>query len=444
MVHVTDRPEDLLDAPDFEPHRVRLNKTLSLLALRSQTRRQRFKPTALSPAAAYRKDVEKRKGPVGKDDGSWIVISTIVGHVADAEGKDRRRLLDDAAKMAAALFEPAALAYGCAFDPPRVDRTSSIAVLRLLAEKMENMGTLHLATSLLEGLAGVLPTDSVNSGRVLAQRARLAWKSGKTDLALARYRHLRRKARHRKDKELLIRSWVGFSSLAQQRGNYPAMRMWSQRVVSLAEQCRYHRLAGLGYQGLMLGAAAARRFEDAIPHGWAAYQCRQGDVCGQAETLNNIAQLFYLSGHPVIARDAFIRVLAAQPALNVGAAALGGYALSSAVLADERAVRWAAAEATCLSEVRDHMYESVTSLIECATALDMVGDQPYASVLRARASTMAQYAGFFELVYQAEESSREVPSSAGAALRGAEIDVAEGISNLPPVARPDRLELSAV
>jgi hypothetical protein len=444
VVHVTDQQEDPLDAPDFEPHSVRSDKPSACLALRSETRQQRFKPTALTPAVAYRKDVEKRKRPFGKDDGSWIVISTIVGHIGYAVGSERRRFLDDAAKMAAELFEPAALAYGCAFDPPKVDRRSSIAVLRLLAEKMENVGTLNLSTSLLEGLAGVLPTDSVNSGRVLAQRARLSWKMGKTDLALARYRHLRRKARKSNDNELLIRSWIGFSSLAQQRGNYPDVRMWSQRVVSLAEQCRYRRLAGLGHQGLMLGASAAKRFEDAIPHGWAAYQCRQGDVCGQAETLNNIAQLFYLNGHPVIARDAFIRVLAARPALNVGAAALGGYALSSAVLADERAVRWAAAEATSLSEVRHHMYESVTSLIECATALDMVGDQPYASVLRARASTMAQYAGFFELVYQAEESSREVPSSVGRALRGAQIDVAEGISNLPPVALPDRLELSAV
>lgn len=388
--------------------------------------------------------MEKRKGPVGKDDGSWIVVSTIVGHIAYAEGKDRRRFLDDAAKMAGELFDPAARAYGCAFDPPKVDRGSSIAVLRLLAEKMENVGTLNLATSLLEGLAGVLPIDSVNSGRVLAQRARLSWKLGKTDLALARYQHLRRKARKSKDNELLIRSWIGFSTLAQQRGNYPDVRVWSQRVVNLAEQCRYRRLASLGYQGLMLGAVAAQRFEEAIPHGWAAYQCREGDAYGQAETLNNIAQLFYLNGHPAIARDAFTRVLAARPALNVAAAALGGYALSSAVLADERAVRWAASEATGLSEVLGDKYESVTSLIECANALDMLGDQPYASVLRARASTMAQYGGFFELVYKAEESSQRVPSSVGGALRGAEIDVAEGISNLPPVALPDRLELSAV
>src|SRR5437867_12080550 len=141
----------------------------------------------MTPAVAYRKDVEKRKGPVGKDDGSWIVISTIVGHIAYAVGKDRRRFLDDAASMATGLFDPASLAYGCALDPQRVDRRSSIAILRLLAERMESAGTLNLSMSLLEGMNAVLPVDSVNSGRVLAQRARIAWKLGKTDLALARY-----------------------------------------------------------------------------------------------------------------------------------------------------------------------------------------------------------------------------------------------------------------
>jgi hypothetical protein len=412
--------------------------------LKPQTRQQRFKPSALSPAVAYRKDVEKRKGPIGKNDGSWIVISTIVGHIAYAKGNDRRRFLDDAAKMAAELFDPAALAYGCEFDPPKVNRASSVAMLRLLAEQMERAGTLNLAASLLEGLGCVLPTDSVNSGRVLAQRARISWKMGKTELAQARYQHLRRKAHALKSNELLIRASAGFAALSQLRGNYPEVRSLSRRVVTLAERCRYVRLAGLGHTGLMLGAAAAQRYDDAIPHAWVAYRCREGDERGQTESLNNIAQLFYLSGHHAIARDTFVRVLAARPAPTVGAAALGGYALSSAVLADERGVRWAAAEATSLSEILGLKYESVTSLIECATALDIVGDQPYALVLRARASTMAQYAGFFELVHKAEESARRVPSSAGGTFRGPAFDVVSDLFGLPAVVLPDCLELSAV
>jgi hypothetical protein len=194
----------------------------------------------------------------------------------------------------------------------------------------------------------------------------------------------------------------------------------------------------------MLGEAAAQRYEEAIPHAWAAFQCREGDVRGETESLNNIAQLFYEGGHHAIARDTFVRVLASHPAPHAAAAAVGGYALSSAVLGDERSVRWAAAEATCLSETLGHKYESVTSLIECATALDIVGDQPYASVLRARAATMAQYAGFFELVHKADESARRVPPAAKGTFRGPAFEVASGLYGLPAVALPDSLELSAV
>lgn len=388
--------------------------------------------------------MEKRKGPIGKDDGSWIAISTIVSEVAHARGAQRRQFLDDAAKMAAELFDPASLAYGCAFDPRTVDRSSSIAVLRLLAERMEYAGTLNLATSLLEGLAGVLPIESVNSGRVLAQRARLSWKMGKTDLALARYQHLRGKARKVESNELLVRAWAGFVALAQLRGNYPDVRRWSTRVVTLSRRCSYSRLSGLGYHGLMVSDAAAHQYGEAIPHGWAAFQCHAGSSQGESEALNNLAQLFYLSGRPDVARDAFTRVLAARPAPHVGAAALGGYALSSAAVSDERGVRWAAAEAATLSDVHRQKYEIVNTLIECASALDLVGDQAYASVLRARAAAMAQYAGFYELVFKAEESARRVPARAGEALRKAEIEVVDGISNLPWVALPDRLELAGV
>jgi tetratricopeptide (TPR) repeat protein len=385
--------------------------------------------------------VEKRKGPVGKDDGSWIVISTIVGHIAYAEGKDRRRFLDDAAKMAAELFDPAALAYGCAFDPPKVDRTSSIALLRLLAEKMEYAGTLNLATSLLEGLAGVLPVDSVNSGRVLAQRARLSWKMGKTDLALARYQHLRRKARKVKSNELLIRSWAGFVAIAQLRGNYPDVRHWSERVIALAKRCQYFRLASLGHHGMMMPCTRSGEISDAIVHGWAAFRAREGSSTGQIEVLNNIGQLFLEAGYPHVAQPAFTRVLAGNPSLHVAAAALGGYAQSSAALGDNRAVRWAASEAAALSDQPGIGYEAVATLLDCASALDAIGEVPYGSVLRARASTIAQYAGYHELVYRGEAAPTVRPRHD---LTDLPELVAQGIAQLPEAVLPDHLELVAV
>ncbi len=340
--------------------------------------------------------------------------------------------------MAAELFDPAALAYGCAFDPPKVDRTSSIAVLRLLAEKMEYAGTLNLATSLLEGLAGVLPVDSVNAGRVLAQRARLSWKAGKTDLALARYRHLRRKARKLGSGELALRSFAGFAVLAQMRGNFPAVRRWSDLLVSGAERGEYKRLASLGHHGLMLVNARAGKIKDAITHGWSAFCGREGHQEGQVEVLSNIGQLFLEAGRPEIARSAFVRVLVARPSIRVCVPALGGYALASAALSDSRAVHWAAAEASAISDRPGFGYETASTLLDCASALEAIGETPYASVLRARGSTIAQYAGYHELVHRAETASSLVPSRG---LTELPISVEQGIAQLPAMALPEHLEL---
>jgi hypothetical protein len=400
-----------------------------------------YLPSAsLSAVSAYRKDMEKRKGPLGKDDGAWIAISTLVGQIGSARGGDRRRILDEAAGMAAELFDPATLAYGCAFDPPPVDRRSSIAVVRLLAERIEDCGSLHLAMSLMNGLRGVLPAESPNAGRVLAQRARLTWKMGDATLALARYRHLNRKSRTLKSGELLMRSWAGYVAVAQLRGNYPDVRRWAQKVVQRAEAGHMVRLASLGHHGLMVGHAVACEFSDAIKHGWQAYRGRDGDRTGQLEMLSNIGRLFHDAGDNVSARSAFVRVLAARPMFRIGASALGGYALASAALGDEDAVRWAAEESSSLLETAAGGYETASALIDCANALEVVGDLPYGSVLRARGSTIAQYAGYHEVVHKSHSrSATSKPNLSPPALL-----VAEEIDRLPKAELPDHLELIKV
>ena len=404
--------------------------------MRSETGPHRSIPTSLSATIAYRKDVEKRKGPIGKDDGSWIAISTMVGQVAASKGNDRRRILDDAAKMAADLLDPAVLSYGCAFDPPGVDRKSSIARLRLLADRMEEVGSLNLAMSLLSGLAAMLPHGSTNAGRLLAQRARVTWKLGNPDLALARYQRLRRLARNLKSNELLIRSWVGYVVIAQQRGNYPDVRRWSNRIVERAGRSHYTRLESLGHHGLMVALAVSGDFSDAIAHGWRAYRGRDGDRTGQVEMLANLGRLFFDAGNHDVARSALVRVLAARPVLRIAASALGGFALASAALKDSSGVRWAASEASSLCDLPNAGYETASALLDCANALDLIGEFPYGAVLRARGSTIAQYRGYHELVFRSESlPTRSVDLSASAEA------VATEIARLPNANLPDRLEL---
>lgn len=386
---------------------------------------------------AYRKDVEQRKGPIGKDAGSWIAISTMVGQVALARGKDRRRILEDAASMAAGLFDAPALAYGCAFDPPRVDRSSSIARLRLLAERIEVAESLHLVAALLESLFGLLPDESLNAGRVLAQQARVATKMGNADLALARYRQLRHEARSLKDNELLVRSWAGFSAIAQVRGNYPKLRKWAELVVQQSDRCGYERLGSVGHHGLMIACAVAHDISSAINHGWKAYRSREGHRPGQVEILANLGQLFFEAGHHAAARSAFVQVLVSRPSARVAASALGGLALSSAVINDENAVKWAAAEIANLSDSRSVGYETAAALLDCAKALDSIGEFPYGSVLRARGSTMAQYSGYHELVYKEETAQKQRP----ALLTKPAEAIASEITGLRTVELPDHLEL---
>jgi hypothetical protein len=392
----------------------------------------------MSAVQAYRKDVEKRKGPIGKDDGAWIAISTMVGQVGSARGVDRRRILDEAAGMAAELFDASELAYGCAYDPTRVDRQSSVARLRLLAERIENHGSLNLAMSMVDALRGMLPSDSINGGRVHAHRARLTWKIGRADLALARYRSLNRKACEFRSNELLVRAWAGYGALAQLRGNYPEVRIWAGKVVSRAEQCSFGGLASIGHHGLMVAFAVASEFSNAISHGWTAYRLRDGNRIGQQEMLANIGRLFLDAGSPDVAKAALTRVLAGRPAARVAAAAIGGYALAAAALGDGRSVLWAAAEASSLSDGGTPSYASASALLDCANALDAIDDSPYASVLRARGSTIAQYGGYHELVLRSDS----LPAKRPADLSNPAIEVAAEIQRLPGAELPDHLELS--
>lgn len=407
------------------------------------SRPERYKPHSPTPAVAYRKDIDGRPDPFGPHDGAWIVIATIVAHIPLAEGPERRRFLDDAARMAAELFTAEELAHGCTNDPDVVDRGSSVARLRLLAQVMHQAGASHLAASLLDSLAAILPLDSLNSGRVLAQRARVALMSGKHDLAQARYEHLRRKATRLRSNELLVRSWSGFLGVAHVRGNIPAARRWANLIAQHAPRFGYRRFAAVGHQAMALVSSKARDYDTAIAHAWAAYAAREGDEAARVELLANLAQLFLEAGQPSVARGAFTRVLAAHPPAAISIPALGGYALASAADGDVTAVRWAAGEARAAAERPVRRYETASTLIECAAALEVIGDHSLADGLRARGAAIAEQGGFNELVFTAEAHAASVRQARQSILPSAQAIVATEISHLPGAEIPERLEMAA-
>jgi len=396
----------------------------------------------LSAAAAYRKDLEAKKGPIGKDDGAWIAVATMLGQIAHARGTERRLILDEAGALVAGLFDESTLSYGCEFDPDRVDRRSPVARVRLLTERIEQQGVIRLADCMLAGLASNLPSASRNAGRVLAQRARIARKSGETDLAAARFERVLGLARRIGDKELKVRAWIGQSALAHVRGNFPEVRRLSQNAVDLAARCGYGRLESAGHQGILVAAAMAGDMSLAMAHGWKAYQLRRGSPSGEHEALTNVGRLLYDSGQPELAKRAYATVLASHPAVQIGAVALGGFALASAVLSDRRAVWWAAEEATRFSERSGFKYEAASTLLDCADALGRLEDEGHASVLRARASTIAQYAGFHELVHLAEVRASASPSKPTPVRYEPPQVLSEELSTLPTLDLPTRLEFA--
>src|SRR5258708_7186482 len=195
----------------------------------------------------------------------------------------------------------------------------------------------------------------------------------------------------------------------------------------------------------MRGAGGGGRVDDGVKFGWSGYARFRGSKRLELNILNNLGQVFYLGGDRTAAVNAFAAVLSSNPTVEVAAVALGGYALACADISDPRGVQWAASEATSLSEVVGHRYEIASSLLECASALDAIGDAPYASVLRARGSTIAQYGGFFELLHNANLESRVVlPPLRRVGLNEHSVDIARQISDLRPAGVPDRLQLVGV
>src|SRR5436305_1144308 len=136
----------------------------------------------MTAASAYRNDLATNGAPFGDDDGVWIAVASLAEQATFAPPKGAERLLRRAAKMAGALMgrgEVARLAtreWG--------EAAVGIDTLTILGVVLQQAGALNLAASLLDTTlrAAALPAD-LQFGRMLAQRARVAYLSLDTDAA---------------------------------------------------------------------------------------------------------------------------------------------------------------------------------------------------------------------------------------------------------------------
>ena len=393
---------------------------------------------------AYRADIAARPARGADAAAGWLTVASLVEHAALVPASEAAEMLASAVALAREQIGEAALARLGAIEWGDADRVPSDAIV-LLTDAMQGADMLHLAGATLDSLlAAEHALGPVQRGRILAKRARVAWKLGMLDEAEARYRLVERIGRQQANAELKARAAVGFVALAQLRGNYPDVRRHARRAVRLARQSGLRSLIRNAHSGMLIAAAVARSLDDALLHGWEVYRASVGDPVQEAEVLQNLGQALLDAGHTDTARAVFSSVVSRQVPPRILLPALGGLALSSAVAAHRESVLWAARQARSIGEREVPRYALASALVECAIALARIGERGESDALRGEGLRIARAHGFHEVIYRAEDletsvaEQREPPPT----LRGRAAAVVRELEWMEPERLPEKIALA--
>lgn len=397
-----------------------------------------------SAPAAYRADIVGRHNPFGDDDGGWVAVSTVVGHATLVPEPARGDLLRDAIELSADIVGERELERIANRDWGNRDRAPTDAIL-VLAGRMEQAGAVNLAAATLDGLLAATALNPVQQGRIIAKRARVAGKMGFLDEMFDRYTRVEQLAEIADSDELRARALIGFGAVAQMRGNYPDLFRYCQRAAPMADRTGIRELARAAHNGLMIATGIGRRFDEALNHGWAAYQASRGDPVDEAEVLGNLGQVLLECGHTAPAMAVFAAVVSRTLPARMILAALGGLALASAASDQPDRVEWAASEVCRLEEVLVPRYPLAVALIECATALARIRQVSAAERCRGRALALARAYDFHEVVHRAEALDPLTRSDAGTRptlLAGGAESVVRELAWLEPERLPEHVALT--
>lgn len=395
-------------------------------------------------ASAFRLDIAGRPhgDPFGARDGAWLAIASLVQHAALLPIDDAASLIAEAQRHAHELLGNNALGRGSPLDAPG-SPVSPVLPFRLVAEQAEDAGAYHLAASILAGLSAMPDVEPLDSGRIKAQAARIAWKTGDVSRAAALYKEVERHGRELASAELLVRGWVGHAIVAQLRGNLPDLLRWAKRALVKARAEGLTRLEALARMTLLVAAAKSGDFDNALRHGWESYKAVAGDVEEESSVLVSLGQLLFDSGHAEGARAAFSALFVRTRSPRHILPAVGGFALASAQLGADRDVRWAANEAIRAVELRHPPYQTAQALVDCAAAMRVIGEMEMARELAERADAIAAAHGYHELAFQAA-STRDTVDREVARTSTAATDVTSAIVRLRPERLPDHVVTALV
>ncbi|MEO8336353.1 MAG: tetratricopeptide repeat protein [bacterium] len=354
------------------------------------------------------------------DDGSWLHVGSLLEHAAMLPQEERAPYLDIVAKTVRSAIGDDLWRTGHRTDPPQLRNDSTLeSRMRVFCEIIESAGALELSDAILCAfLSADDSTSAVESGRVEAVRARIAWKSGNLDVAEDRYRRVAKTARRLGSDELRVRAWIGRAIVARQAGNYPAARRYGQHAIVLAERGDLRRLASMAHHTLMVAAAVGKEFEFAVEHGWQAFLNADGDVTLESGALGNLGQLFLDAGHPTTAIAAFRAVLARRPSDRIVVPALGGLAIAAARLDRPDVVHTTTDEilARFSANAGVTAYDIAGTLVDLTRAYITLGDTARAEEFRAQAYSLAEGRGFHEIVHHTRDAIRQRSAPQGRAL----------------------------
>lgn len=363
---------------------------------------------------AYRADIAAGARSSASDSG-WVSLACQLELAAELAEPQATTHLRRAEVLAGEIAEPNALArvvLEWQTAPP-----GALEAIVAVADQAELSHAFRLAAHVLDSLAAANRSlTALERGRIVARRARIAHKLGEVEQALDRYMQLLRFGRDEQIPELEARGWAGRAILAQVRGNYPEVRRCARRAARLADKNGLIKISRDAHHSLMIAAAMAGEFDDALAHGWHLYNTSLGDATNQADALLNVAQLLLDSGHAAEARAGFAAVVSRPVPARIMLPALGGLAMANAALGEERVVFWVASEVARIEEAGASSFAVASARLECAMAF--VGlHRPAPAAQQARAALrLARAGGFHEVAYKAE--SLDVSMPVGAPARG--------------------------
>lgn len=391
---------------------------------------------------AYRADLADRREPFGAFDDTWLGVGSLLEHAAAVIPEDpaaSAALVRTASEQALAAVPADRLAHLRGGDWQNAG-VSPLDGIFALSDMAHDAGACHVAASLLDAvLMAELSLSSLIRGRIMARRARIAWRLAWLAEAHDRSVELMALGERAHEPELVARAWVGFGALAQMRGNYPEMERCARELEAVASRMGHRRLLRAARGSLMVVAGVRRDFDQALRYGWSVYAESAGDPVQEGETLQNLGQALLEAGYPDAARAAFARIILEARPLRFVLGSLGGLALASSRTGRAATVVWATNEVSQLDVPAAPKYQLAYALLECATACEAIGETGRASRCRDRASDLAETFNFHEIAYHAA-SPREAPAPLEASARS----VTREIAALEPESLPDHVALLPV